>query len=108
MPRPSSNPPKDPPSGEGKSAAPTLYGVGEAIVQSGIYRVLHAGHRISHYVVLLAGEIFPRCARCGDQVRFELFEATTDLQSDPDFHIRVYEIPHPPPAPGEDKEDEVA
>lgn len=109
MPRFSSNSPKARHSGERKSAGSTQYSVGETIVQSGVYRVLHTGHRVSHYVVLLAGESFPRCARCGDQVRFELFEATTDLKSDPDFRVRLYEIPHPPPAPGEkDEEDEVA
>ncbi len=106
MPSHSSKPPKDRPSGEAKTAAST-YGVGEAIAQSGVYRVQHAGHRVSHFVVLLAGESFPRCARCGDQVRFALFQATTDSRSDPDFRVRLYEIPHPPPADGEE-EDEVA
>ncbi len=106
MPRHSSKSPKNHPAGEAKITGPTPYGVGQAIVQSGIYRVLHSGHRVSHFVVLLAGESFPRCARCGDRVTFELFQATSDTRNDPDFQVRLYEIPHPPPAEGE--EDEVA
>jgi hypothetical protein len=104
MPRRSSNPPK-----AAKTASTPSFAVGETIVRSGIYRVAHTGHRVSHYVILLSGDSFPRCARCGDQVRFELFQATTDLKSDPDFRVRLYEIPHPPPADGEEEtEDEVA
>lgn len=73
--------------------------VGELIVQSGIYRVHHGGHRVSHYVVLIAGQEFPRCARCGEEVEFELFRAATEEAQDTAFHVHVYEIPHPPPTP---------
>jgi hypothetical protein len=109
MPRHSSNPPKHRSAGEAaKAASAPGCRVGETIVQSGIYRVLHAGHRVSHYVVLVSGQSFPRCARCGDQVRFELFEATSDIKNDPDFRVRLYEIPHPAPAAGDDDEKEIA
>ena len=96
-------------SGHKHAKAPPVedHRVGELIVQSGIYRVRHAGHRVSHYVALLSGQNFPRCARCGDQVRFQLFEATADIKNDPDFQVHLYEIPHPPPSPDEE-DDKVA
>lgn len=108
MPRRSSNAPKDWSDEPAKTASVPSFGVGETIVHSGIYRVAHSGHRVTHYVILLSGDTFPRCARCGDQVRFQLFEATTDLKSDPDFRVRLYEIPHPPPAVEEEEKDDVA
>ncbi len=109
MPRHLSNPRKDPSADhEEKSSADAGCRVGETIVQSGVYRVRHAGHRVSHYVVLLAGQTFPRCARCGDDVRFQLFEATTDIRNDSDFRVRLYEIPHPSPAGEEEDKEEIA
>ncbi len=103
MPRHSSNPPNLRAAQEPPEAT---HCVGEPILHSGVYQVRHAGHRISHYVVLLSGQVFPRCARCGDQVRFALFQATTDLKSDPDFQVRLYEIPHPSPADGDEEREE--
>lgn len=115
MPRPSPIPPRDPSRSRGAAAPDAIFRVGDTIVCSGVYRVLHDAHRASHYVVLLAGQEFPRCSRCAGQVRFQLVEATTDIKSDPDFRVHPYEIPHPPPAPGEEepaqdekKDDEVA
>ena len=101
MPRPSSSARKVPPD----DAAP-FSRVGEPILRSGIYQVFHAGHRMAHNVVLIAGEAFPRCVRCGNDVRFRLKEATSDLKSDPDFRVRLYEIPHP--APPDDEEEGAA
>ncbi len=83
------------------------YHVGEPIVHTGIYRVLHRGHRATHKVVLLSGQNFPRCARCGQNVQFQLFQATPHIRNDRDFRVALYEIPHPPPA-AEEEEDEIA
>ncbi len=81
-----------------KDSRDPTYHVGEAIVHPGIYRVLHRGHRDSHTVVLLSGQHFPRCARCGQDVQFQLVEATPHIKNDSDFRVHLYEIPHPPPA----------
>jgi hypothetical protein len=40
--------------------------------QSGIYQVIHRAHRVTHNVLVRAGELFPRCKVCGDVVRFRL------------------------------------
>jgi len=67
---------------------------GEAILESGIYRVYHAGHRFSHEVTLLRNETFPPCNQCGQSVSFELVRSIPSLQ-EREFHIRLYVIPHP-------------
>ena len=68
------------------------YRCGQSIPTSGIYTVVHVTHRPSHQVTLLVGEAFPRCAKCGDGVEFELVKAAPDLAARP-FAIRLYEIP---------------
>lgn len=67
---------------------------GEAILESGIYRVYHAGHRLPHEVTLLRNERFPPCIKCRDSVSFELVRGIPTLE-DRDFRIRLYVIPHP-------------
>jgi hypothetical protein len=68
------------------------YKTGQTIPTSGIYNVVHAGHRIDHEVTLLSGEACPRCAKCGSAVTFELLKAAPDLNARP-FPIHLYEIP---------------
>jgi hypothetical protein len=64
---------------------------GQEIPLSGIYRVYHHEHRLPHKVSLLAGEIFPCCAKCGNAVRFELVQgAEVEPQS---FRIKLHQIP---------------
>jgi hypothetical protein len=75
-------------------APPRFFRVSEEIPESGVYRVVHAGHRVNHEVLLLAGEKFPRCSRCDRNVHFELLRAVPQIEKDENF-IRVYEIPHP-------------
>src|SRR3569623_1634821 len=48
-----------------------MFKTGQNVPESGIYRVVHAEHRLPHEVTLLRGEAFPRCAKCADQVEFE-------------------------------------
>ncbi len=86
-----------------KDSRDRAHGVGEAIVHTGIYRVLHRGHRATHTVVLLAGQHFPRCVRCGQDVEFQLVEATPHIRQDRDFRVALYEIPHPPASAKKDK-----
>lgn len=69
--------------------------VGEMIVETGVYRVFHSEHRVSHEVTLLRGEQFPPCLRCGTAVHFELLRAIPTIANDQDFKVRLYAIPHP-------------
>lgn len=83
--------------------------MGDAILHTGLYEVVHSGHRVNHFVVLLAGQTFPRCARCGDHVQFHLLEAASDTRDDPEFRVHLYEIPHPAsPVPDKEKDGEAA
>ena len=43
---------------------------GDACEKSGAFMVIHEGHRDPHEVIVLAGEVFPACKRCGEAVRF--------------------------------------
>lgn len=80
---------------------------GEAISITGIYRVFHAQHRVSHEVTLLAGEVFPRCAKCNSDVRFELITQALHAKADSDFRIRLFEVPHPQEeSPAEESEEQ--
>ena len=63
------------------AALPSPYfRVGESILASGVYRVYHNRHRVSHEVSLFAGETFPRCSKCGEDVHFELILCATERQ----------------------------
>lgn len=52
-----------------------MYQSDQEVPASGIYRVRHGEHRLSHEVILVAGQLFPRCGRCANAVRFELVKA---------------------------------
>jgi hypothetical protein len=67
---------------------------GERITQSGIYRVSHRKHRLPHEVTLLINQSFPRCAKCGDAVKFQLVRGVK-LQpiENGAAHICLYELP---------------
>lgn len=45
---------------------------GDICIHAGLYEVIHREHRLSHQVVVSAGDVFPRCKRCGADVRFRL------------------------------------
>ena len=82
-----------------EKAASPFFRVGETIPATGIYRVFHSGHRLSHEVVLLNGEVFPRCSACGFEVHFELLEAAPQIETDKNFQdlrsLKLFELPHP-------------
>ena len=65
----------------------------DTVPQSGIYRVMHAGHRLPHEVTLLAGQVFPRCSKCKDYVQFEVVRHAPHIQAQPGFNVVVYELP---------------
>ena len=59
------------------------------VPSTGIYKVIHEA-RLPHEVMLLGGERFPRCAKCGDWVAFELVRGVPDTLVEP---VRLYELP---------------
>jgi len=69
------------------------YKTGQEIPDSGIYKVFHQQHRLPHEVTLLKGETFPRCAKCGDLVEFELIQAAPYQRDGTSFCVRLYALP---------------
>jgi hypothetical protein len=66
------------------------------VPESGVYRVFHSGHRVSHEVTLVAAQDFPPCSHCGRDVHFELIQPAPEIAQDANFRSRrLYEIPHP-------------
>ena len=53
--------------------------------RSGIYRVHHYAHRMPHAVIILEGDVLPKCQRCGNQVQFSPMVAGELIAQDPDF-----------------------
>ena len=68
-----------------------LYETGTVIPVTGIYRVVHSAHRLPHEALIIQGQRFPKCQKCGDVVFFELIHSAGDLFS----HIThsICEIP---------------
>jgi len=64
---------------------------GAVAPETGIYRVVHAAHRLPHEVVIIKGERFPRCCKCAASVLFDLVHAAPDLYRH--FVHRIYELP---------------
>lgn len=48
------------------------------VPKAGIYKVMHAEHRLPHKASFKAREKFPTCGKCAAQVRFELLMAAGD------------------------------
>jgi hypothetical protein len=61
------------------------YAPGDRVPRTGLYRVVHVGHRLSHKGLLDEGDRFPSCKHCDDGVRFILYMRTQHLKSDYDF-----------------------
>jgi hypothetical protein len=73
-----------------------FFRAGERIPESGVYRVFHPEHRVSHEVTLVSGQEFPRCSSCATGVHFELIHAAPEIDLDKNFRSRrLFEIPHP-------------
>lgn len=69
-----------------------LLRTGATVPESGIYRVHHDGHRLPHEVTLLKDQQFPRCAKCSDQVEFEIV-ALAPVLPERRGQIVLYELP---------------
>lgn len=72
-------------------SAGEVFTTGALAPETGIYRVVHTGHRLPHEVVILKGQRFPRCAKCNGSVLFELAHAAPDLFQSSICH--VYKLP---------------
>jgi hypothetical protein len=63
---------------------------GDYIDSTGSYAISHTAHNLPRTVILLRGEVFPRCGLCTEPVEFEL------LVSDPRLAahqpLRIYEL----------------
>ncbi len=71
----------------GTAMAENVLKPGDKAPQSGIYKVLHHQHRLSHDVTILAGQSLPACRRCGNDVRFQLVSSAAPVEQDPDFKL---------------------
>jgi hypothetical protein len=71
----------------------TLYKSPDPIPASGIYRVLHAQHRLPHEVTLIAGQTFPPCSKCHNEVRFELVRVLPELARERRGSVSLYSLP---------------
>jgi hypothetical protein len=62
-----------------------VYRAGDITPKSGVYRVLHDGHRADHPVVAIKGEVFPVCRKCQTRVRFRLWMGSEYVAHDWDL-----------------------
>lgn len=70
------------------------YRPGDAVPESGIYRVTHDSHRLMHEATLLGGQRFPICRTCKQDVRFELRRAVKNpTQITSGFHAILEDYP---------------
>jgi hypothetical protein len=69
-----------------------VYRTGDAVPESGIYRVSHGSHRLPHEVTLLQHQTFPRCCKCATLVVFEPVALAPTL-TERRGHIVLYELP---------------
>ena len=64
----------------------TEFHPGERVLRSGVYGVIHAVHaRELQECVLVAGEVFPTCNRCQENVAYVLIHAAPYIREDEDF-----------------------
>lgn len=70
---------------QGASKAEQVFQPGEVVPESGVYTVLHDGHRERHPATIFHGGHFPQCARCGKAVRFVLSRPAALISEDVDF-----------------------
>ncbi len=56
-----------------------LFVPGERVRITGVYEVLHQGHRAPHQGFLSEGDRFPDCQRCGGNVIFRLVRPVKEL-----------------------------
>jgi hypothetical protein len=70
-----------------------LYKSSSIIPVSGIYQVIHAQHRLPHEVTLIDGQTFPPCAKCHEEVRFQLVRELPGLARERRGNVSLYSLP---------------
>ena len=72
-----------------------FFASGQVVPESGVYRVHHAEHRLSHEVTLIRENRFPICSKCANEVHFELLRAAPLMVDDLNFRFRIqlYALP---------------
>jgi hypothetical protein len=70
-----------------------LYKSSGIIPVSGIYQVIHAQHRLPHEVTLIDGQTFPPCAKCHEEVRFQLVRELPGLARERRGNVSLYSLP---------------
>jgi hypothetical protein len=58
---------------------------GQMVPISGVYTVVHQGHRKEHEVIAIRGEEFPLCRICNDEVRFRVVQVAPHMTHDFDL-----------------------
>jgi hypothetical protein len=71
---------------QGTSQAEEVYKPGDEVPESGVYSIRHYLHRENHSATIFKGERFPRCAHCGNAVRFVLVRRAGRIIEDADFN----------------------
>ena len=67
---------------------------GCSISESGVYRVIHAEHRLPREITLIKDQSFPRCSKCAEPVYFELVRSAPFVGANPKgFTVMLYELP---------------
>lgn len=66
---------------------------GEIAPETGIYRVFHGEHRLSHEVTVLRGNAFPVCSKCANQVHFELIRGVPLADAGSEFRVVLNSLP---------------
>lgn len=67
------------------------YKTGTSIPFDGHYQIFHSTHRLPREIVLVAGDLFPRCAKCDKPV---MFVFVREIKRDFAYErMRLYEIP---------------
>lgn len=70
-----------------------FYCSGDTAPHTGIYRVFHGEHRLSHEVTILQGNLFPACSKCANQVHFELVRSVPLAETDGEFRVVLNSLP---------------
>src|SRR5262249_50192165 len=84
------------PSRRDKTWTPSMAGTyksSDTIPTTGVYRVVHAQHRLPHEVTLIEGQTFPPCSKCHDEVRFELVRELPSLGRERRGSVSLYVLP---------------
>jgi hypothetical protein len=68
------------------AVATIVYKVGDTVLDSGIYRVIHSVEHTGTFAFTIhAGKAFPSCDVCGEHVGYVLIRNAPAIETDEDF-----------------------